>query len=397
MTDRDSPFLRRHKMARSALLAAAATALGAESPARAVSATASDGYFNLRDFGATGDGKTDDTRAIQRALDAAGEVQGAVFVPPGVYLCADLRMRPHTALVGEATWNYQVPGGTVLQLSTGAAKCLLDIGGATGVVIDGLAFEGGSLGNAVHGIFLDKPDKGDLEDAIRIERCRVTYFTGDGVKLRRAWVYSVRHSMLGFNGGDGLNLRGWDGFVTDNWFALNNGAGFAAREDNSSCTFTANRIEWNNQENMLIMGGKGYQITGNLFDYAGTRGLALRNDGRLRCSHMTITGNFFRGNGKYADPATHDSCHIFIEGADGVTCVGNDFQAKYDEYYGTSWSPGHGIVCKDLQNSVIANNVLHEGATQQLIVDQGGHAEGVVLRDNPGSLFKVSSDRKPSS
>ena len=53
------------------------------------------------------------------------------------------------------------------------------------------------------------------------------------------------------------------------------------------------------------------------------------------------------------------------------------------------WSPAYGIVCKNLQNCVIANNVLHEGALRQLIVDQGGHGEGVVLKDNPGSLFKV--------
>jgi hypothetical protein len=33
--------------------------------------------------------------------------------------------------------------------------------------------------------------------------------------------------------------------------------------------------------------------------------------------------------------------------------------------------------------------VLHESALRQLIVDQGGHGEGVVLKDNPGSLFNV--------
>lgn len=82
-----------------------------------------------------------------------------------------------------------------------------------------------------------------------------------------------------------------------------------------------------------------------------------------------------------------------MEGADGVTCVGNNFQAEYNEDFGRTWSPAYGIVCKNLQNCVIANNVLHEGAMQRLILDQGGHAEGVVLRDNPGTLFKVHPDR----
>ena len=42
---------------------------------------------NVRDFGATGDGSTDDTHAINSAL-AAGHSQGkSVYFPPGVYVC----------------------------------------------------------------------------------------------------------------------------------------------------------------------------------------------------------------------------------------------------------------------------------------------------------------------
>ena len=43
--------------------------------------------FNVKDFGASGEGKTiDDTRAIQSAIDVAKAVQGIVFFPVGVYL-----------------------------------------------------------------------------------------------------------------------------------------------------------------------------------------------------------------------------------------------------------------------------------------------------------------------
>jgi hypothetical protein len=95
--------------------------------------------------------------------------------------------------------------------------------------------------------------------------------------------------MLAFNGGDGLNLRGWDGFILDNWFSGNKRAGFAARFENASITFTANRVEWNHEENMVVAGGDGYQITGNFFDRAGTCGLALRKGSRP-CKQFTITG-----------------------------------------------------------------------------------------------------------
>lgn len=43
--------------------------------------------FNVKDYGAKGDGSTDDTAAIQQALNAAHTVGGAVvFVPVGVYM-----------------------------------------------------------------------------------------------------------------------------------------------------------------------------------------------------------------------------------------------------------------------------------------------------------------------
>jgi hypothetical protein len=389
MTDSQSPILDRRKMARSALLGGASILLGAQASARAAGPAAGQEPFNVRKFGAAGDGKTDDTKAIQSALDAAGEVRGAVFVPAGVYLTAELRMRPNTALVGVPTWNYRGPGGTTLRLASGDAKCLLNIAEADGATIDGLALDGGSLGKGIHGIFLDKPNYGKHEDAFRIERCQVARFTGDGVNLAHAWCFSVRQCMLAHNLGDGLRLRGWDGFLSDNWFSGNHGAGFAARDENASVTFTGNRVEWNWQENILITGADGYQITGNFLDRAGTCGIALRN-GRQRCNQMTLTGNYVKRSGKRADPESYDSAQILIEGAAGVTCVGNNIVVGRDDDGRGNWSPAYGIIYKNLENCVISNNVLHGGALRQLFVDQGGHGEGVVFKDNPGSLFKVA-------
>ena len=41
--------------------------------------------FNVRDFGTAGDGRADDSPAIQRALDAAEETAGTVYIPAGTY------------------------------------------------------------------------------------------------------------------------------------------------------------------------------------------------------------------------------------------------------------------------------------------------------------------------
>ena len=45
------------------------------------------GFWNVRDFGAIGDGKIDDTAAFQKALDAAAQAEGGVVhAPRGNYL-----------------------------------------------------------------------------------------------------------------------------------------------------------------------------------------------------------------------------------------------------------------------------------------------------------------------
>lgn len=43
------------------------------------------GEFNVLDFGAKGDGTTDNTSSFQKALVAAGEIGGVVRVPPGQF------------------------------------------------------------------------------------------------------------------------------------------------------------------------------------------------------------------------------------------------------------------------------------------------------------------------
>jgi polygalacturonase len=52
--------------------------------------------FNVRNFGATGDGHTYDTTAIQKALDACGVAGGIVEFPAGVYLSQPIILHSKT-------------------------------------------------------------------------------------------------------------------------------------------------------------------------------------------------------------------------------------------------------------------------------------------------------------
>ena len=48
--------------------------------------------FDITDFGAVADGRTDCTAAIQKALNAAGKVKGTVVIPPARFLCGYVKV-----------------------------------------------------------------------------------------------------------------------------------------------------------------------------------------------------------------------------------------------------------------------------------------------------------------
>src|ERR1700722_12344939 len=56
-------------------------------------------FFNVRDFGAKGDGVTKDTVAFQKAFDACAAFGGGpVLVPPGKYVIGSVQMSSQTML-----------------------------------------------------------------------------------------------------------------------------------------------------------------------------------------------------------------------------------------------------------------------------------------------------------
>ncbi len=71
-----------------------AAALAARGAARSSTQSDSEHFFQARTFGATGNGKTKDTAAIQRAIDACTQSGGGtVYVAPGTYLTGTLVLK----------------------------------------------------------------------------------------------------------------------------------------------------------------------------------------------------------------------------------------------------------------------------------------------------------------
>jgi hypothetical protein len=81
------------------------------------------GPVNVKWFGAKGDGSSDDTAAIQLAIDALINIGGAVFMPAGNYFITNtLAIKSGISLIGEETQNSTINSGTTLSYAgTGIA------------------------------------------------------------------------------------------------------------------------------------------------------------------------------------------------------------------------------------------------------------------------------------
>jgi sugar lactone lactonase YvrE len=104
---------------------------------------ACDTWLNLRDLGAKGDGHTDDTDVLQKAIAA----HRAIYLPSGFYIVHDtLELRPDTVLIGLHPGATQIilPDGTPAYQGIGGPKALLEApkGGSNIVIGIGLYTSG---------------------------------------------------------------------------------------------------------------------------------------------------------------------------------------------------------------------------------------------------------------
>lgn len=137
--------------------------------------------INVRDFGAKGDGITDDTVAIQAAIDSIGASDGgSVQVPRGTYMVRGLKIKKTgTRLIGESRWGTQLKriGGTLP---------LVDVSGTTSmtghlryITIANLTLNGNHMpGALLRSYYADSGIFSDLH---------FVYCDGTAVDLIEAW------------------------------------------------------------------------------------------------------------------------------------------------------------------------------------------------------------------
>lgn len=100
-------------------------------------------YFSVKDFGAVGDGSTDDTTAIQDAINAAQLVGGRVYLPaPGGFYktTAGLLITKAISFCGENTW-----GSAIKAFGLSSEDSVLTIDGTINPNLEGVEVSGITL------------------------------------------------------------------------------------------------------------------------------------------------------------------------------------------------------------------------------------------------------------
>jgi len=140
------------------------------------------GQYNVKAYGAVGDGVTDDTTAVQAAIDAAEVSGGIVFFPAGTYkITSPLTVEFGIILEG-------VREGTILDFSGQSSGNAITIGHATNQIskvrIEGITINGG-LGTSV-GINLSgvNATRSITDSSFRDLRI---YNFGTGIKTTYSW------------------------------------------------------------------------------------------------------------------------------------------------------------------------------------------------------------------
>ncbi|MFW6598485.1 glycosyl hydrolase family 28-related protein [Propionibacteriaceae bacterium Y2011] len=263
--------------------------------------------------GATGDGATDDTAAIQetiRVVSAAGG--GMVRFPAGRYAISQTLevTEDNVVLVGEGA------ASRILRLNSNAAFTLVRFacdgtraGRLWNVGVKDVAIGGGNVGQP------DTPGEGALTlfgvSQFDVTGCYIEQPGGPGLTLQDSYIGTITHNKTRFCD-DGLVLVGVSNAlkITGNRFQINNGHGIRGPELGDSPL-----KHWSQMMGVVI---EANDIEGN-----GEDGIHFGN-----CLHMGISviGNYFELNHNPSRTKTGNGPHIYKVPHSGRTSPPDEFQ-----------------------------------------------------------------------
>jgi hypothetical protein len=309
--------------------------------------------INVRNYGAAGDGVTDDSAAIIAARTAAQAAHGVLWFPQGTYL-----INRSNALEISSTSAFTmrgVYGGSTLKAGTTMAHMLDFTNPSTSqyFVVEGLCFDGnGQAATAIHG--------DHLAHTI-ISRCIIMHTTASAIKFSEGWCNDIVECEIKSNRGDGIC-----GSNAVNAFNI-----------------TRCKIFLNDGMGIKLQSGSGVSITGCTLETNKKCGIYAQF---IRC--LSVTGNYFEGNGEIGWPVTDPEtlsykCDIVLNGHSADTSLAYAYPCYDVVVVGNYFAPGascDGVIYAGGVNQLrVQNNYLSAKAPLLVTYGHASYAEPVQL------------------
>ncbi len=258
-------------------------------------------------YGATGDGKTDDTNAFQNALNLVGtsHTQSVLYVPAGTY-----RITRTLALIGRVYVSVvgENPGTTIVKWDGAPGGVMLNLNGVVDSRVDRLKFEG----SGTAGVAIDQSWDGSGPNFDVHNQYADDIFQNVGIGLR------CGH--LGVGGADSVVVRSQflhttvAGISVENWNALN----WLIRDS----YFQDNRVSITN-----TLGAGNFHVYNSLFVRSSRADIEVTNAEyfSMRRNFSIGSGYFFLANpiGSAPDPITFQG-NIILDPTVQAISIGSD-------------------------------------------------------------------------
>jgi hypothetical protein len=304
--------------------------------------------INVKSYGATGDGTTDDTAAIQAALDAVPAVGGTVHLPAGTYSVPSggLTCAKPLTILGDGAGTYESGGSRIVCASATATLLTLS---SPGAVVSGVALinSSGTRPTAGAGLLLTDFDYG------RIERVLVDGFWNN-VQVDSGYYFSLRDSAILNPRNYGVYLRNTTSLQFDHGDHVIEGCVIAKYGDT---TAGGTAVRWESGGGLRFIGNKinantqpGYTSTARL-----ARGVDVYMAG-ASTSVFTATGNSIENFSEYG-----------IQCAGGPSGGFGKIAINGNEFLGYSTAPSIAIAVDGtgmaslIKGVTISGNVMYNG------------------------------------
>lgn len=288
------------------------------------------GVYNVKDYGATGDGATDDYPAIAAAIAAIPAAGGTLSFPPGTYVVsADPTIGGSNITVRGAGW-----GSVIKAKAATSANCLKITG--TNVTVENLAVDGNRANQPTGITYTQRSGIFTLGATnVTIRNCLVAHTGSAGVMAENTAVIKILDNTVTDTGDGGIFLHP-DGNNPSCSFAriAGNTVSYAAYYGITAIrcdyvTIVDNEASFCGQTDPsqgagLDLEGSRYCVIANNKSHDNHGGIVVRvtleGGASQRCLDIAIVGNTLRNN---TPSGVSGEASIQVDNTDSIAIVGN--------------------------------------------------------------------------